>query len=177
MQYAIIKDQSVELLNGQSFTLPATDNPEDFIQYPGNVINLWTEEELEAIGVYPIPDPASPPEGQIEQSRHPAIENGRPVWNVVYVSTPAPTVPTKVHKFWLIRVLETLGEMDDIEDVMHAAWEAGNRSLKRSWDAATEIERANQLVNEFAELRGKTSQQVDAMFIQAAALQAANTTA
>lgn len=84
-----------------------------------------------------------------------------------------PTVPAKVHKYWLIKVLEALGEMDDIEDAMDAAWAAGNRSLKRDWLAATEIERANQLVNEFAAARGFTTAQVDAMFIQAGAYQAA----
>lgn len=88
-------------------------------------------------------------------------------------TAPPPGVPTKVHKFWLIKVLEGLGEMDDIEDAMDAAWAAGNRSLKRDWLAATEIERANQLVNEFAAARGYTPEQVDGMFIQAAAYQAA----
>lgn len=80
---------------------------------------------------------------------------------------PPPSVPSKVHKYWLIKVLEALGEMDDIEDAMDAAWAAGNRSLKRDWLAATEIERSNQLVNEFAAARGFTAEQVDQMFIQA----------
>lgn len=138
-------------------------------------LGIIPAEERAGIGFALIVEPDPPAAGHYIASTALQLVDGAIVRVATYAEIPAPTitVPAKVHKFWLIKVLEGLGEMDDIEDAMDAAWAAGNRSLKREWLAATEIERANQLVNEFADSRGKTSEQVDQMFIQAAAYQAA----
>lgn len=101
-------------------------------------------------------------------------------WNGEVLSAPPPPppqVPAKVHKYWLIKVLDALGYMDDVEDAIDAMAAAGNRAPRRDWQAATEIERANQLVNEFAAARGWSAEQVDAMFVQATAYQAASSAA
>lgn len=97
-------------------------------------------------------------------------------WTYTDVPPPiiGPEVPFKVHKFWLTKVLEALGEMDGIEDSLDDMALTGNRGPRRAWQSASEIERSNQLLNEIALLKGYTSEQVDQMFIQAAALQAAS---
>lgn len=110
-------------------------------------------------------------------------ENETPVWEVPGVwrlvtnwTPPEPPplpVPTKVHKYWLTKVLEAEGEMDGIEDDLDALAAAGNRAPRREWQSASEVERANQLLNEFATARGWPSERVDGWFVQAAAYQAA----
>lgn len=168
MNYAIQKSGGFERLYGQPFVINDT-------QYPGNIIDIWPEEDLINLGILPIISrPPSPPDGYIVSASELILNDGTLVETHNYVPAPPPEVPTKVHKFWLIKALEAIGEMDDIEDAMDAAWAAGNRSIKREWLAATEIERANQLVNEFATARGLTSTQIDQIFIQAWAYQNAN---
>lgn len=149
---------------------------------------MWTVK-LDAHGYLAAPaaaveDLAAPcPPGWIfVETAPPALEPGQfarldaaGAWSIDTDGPPAasPAVPAKVHKYWLTKVLEGLGEMDAIEDAMDDMAAAGNRTPRRDWQNATEVERANQLVNEFAALRGYTAEQVDQMFIQAAAYQAA----
>lgn len=165
MSFALVESSIAIALTGQAFNIGET-------QYPGNVIYLWSAEELAEIGVHPIAAPPEPPAGQIETSRSLAVVDGLPVWTVTF--GPAP-VPQKVHKYWLTKVLEAMGEMDDIEDALDALAASGNRGPRREWQNATEIERTNQLVNDFAASRGFSTAQVDQMFVQAAAYQAAAT--
>lgn len=89
--------------------------------------------------------------------------------------TPPPTVPARVHKVWLIRVLETKGLMDDLEDDMDAAWAAGNKAIKRYWLAASDIYRNDPILTAFAADRQWPPEQLDAWFIQAAGFEAAVT--
>lgn len=90
-------------------------------------------------------------------------------------SAPPPGVPAKVHKVWLIRVLETLGLMDDLEDDMDAAGAAGNKAIKRYWLAASDIYRNDPILTAFAADRQWPPEQLDAWFIQAAGYEAAVT--
>lgn len=165
MPFGYIKDgQPVEIVSEAVI---------DDVAHSLGTLMLWTDEERAAIGVMPIlpPDPA--PEGQRLAGTTLAIVDGQLKHVGVYEDVPPPAVPAKVHKYWLTKVLEGLGEMDAIEDAMDDMAAAGNRTPRRDWQNATEVERANQLVNEFATLRGYTAEQVDQMFIQAAAYQAA----
>lgn len=162
--FAQIQDGNARLLEGQPFEVGD-------IQYPGNIIYLWPEEDLAEIGVYPIAEPPAPPVGQVETSRSLTVVDGLPVWNATFGSAP---VPVKVHKVWLIRVLETHGLMDDLEDDMDAAWAAGNKAIKRYWLAASDIYRNDPILVAFAADRQWPPEQLDAWFIQAAAYQAAN---
>lgn len=162
--FALVNNNTAQLLEGQPFEVGD-------VQYPGNIVYLWPAEDLAAIGVYPIAEPPPPPQGQVETSRSLTVTDGMPTWDVVHGPPP---VPAKVHKYWLTKVLEAMGEMDDIEDTLDAMALGGNRGPRREWLTATEVERTNQMVNEFAASRGYTPEQVDQMFIQAAAYQAAS---
>ena len=87
---------------------------------------------------------------------------------------PAIKVPFKVHKYWLTKVLEAAGLMDDIEDGLDNLASQGIRSPRRDWITATEIQRDNILLNQFATNMSITQEQVDQMFIQAEAYQNAS---
>lgn len=161
--FALIDGSTAIPLRGQPFQIGD-------VQYPGNVIHLWTDEELASIGVVRVPEPSTAPEGQVETSRSLVLVEGSPVWSVTYGPKP---VPTKIHKIYVIRVLETWGLMDTVEAAMDAAWAAGSKSFKRYWDAASEIYRNDPILAAFASSLNWTDEQLDQLFVQGAAYQAA----
>lgn len=125
---------------------------------------------------------ACPPGWIFVEAEPPAREPGQfarlgadGAWSIDTDGPPAPVavVPAKVHKLWLIRVLETLDLMDDVEAAMDAAWDAGDKSFKRYWLAASEIYRSDPMLGAFAADRDWSGEQLDAMFTQAAAYEAA----
>lgn len=109
-------------------------------------------------------------------------EGETPVWNGIVWSLipgwtppapPPPPVPPQIHKVWAVMVLEAWGVVDDVEDALDAAWAAGNRSFKRFWSAVGEINRGDPILGAFAANFGWSSEQLDQIFIQGAAYEAA----
>lgn len=137
--------------------------------------DAWTgqQKEINEFDAWPpnwvTVQPPTPAEGET------AVWNGI-VWSLVPGWTPpAPTieVPAKIHKLWAVMVLEAWGVMDDVEDALDAAWAAGNRSFKRFWSAVGEINRGDPILGAFAANFGWSSEQLDQIFIQGAAYEAA----
>ncbi|MDR7232304.1 hypothetical protein J2X45_003410 [Caulobacter sp. BE264] len=83
MKYAIPADGGFQRLYGQPFAL-------DGVQYPGNVIDLWSAEDLAAIGVLAITPAAAPPEGESLMSIELELVDGQLVEVGVYGQRPLP---------------------------------------------------------------------------------------
>lgn len=114
MQYALVDGQRVELLSGQPFEIGE-------IQYPGNVIDLWSAEALAAIGVLPIAEPDPAPAGEVELSRALTLQNGAPAWTATYGPQPLPAeVP--MHKILKAALITPWPGHDNLDAAIRAAF-------------------------------------------------------
>ena len=83
-------------------------------------------------------------------------------------TVPPPSVPSKVHKYWLVEELLARGQMTSLRAIL-----AANDEARERWEASNEVYRNNPLVDWFAALQSMTSADMDDLFIAAAARQAA----
>lgn len=80
--------------------------------------------------------------------------------------TPAPTVPTSVTMRQASLALLAADLLDDVEALVATL----PRAYQIEWQRASTVERTNPLVEIVREQKGLTSQQIDDLFISAAAL-------
>ena len=136
----------------------------DGVQHSWQVIDLWTDAELETLNIYRV-EPVAPPEGQ----RLVGYEFGRDAnGKVIYIPTfediPAPQlpVPTSANKLGLKRALAEIGLWDQVKAAI-----AADPDIQEEWELAVEIRRTDPLVQMMIDAIGLTPEQVDAILIRA----------
>lgn len=134
------------------------------IRHPLNIEQLWTADELAAIGLY------QPAVGSIPSGKQIASSVVERVDGVVtrldtYEDIPV-VVPTSTTKLKLVRSLRAAGK----EAQFWAALNAADANTRNDWELATSISRTDPLVLGFAQALSLTSADLDAIFIAAAAV-------
>jgi hypothetical protein len=156
--HAIIRPSGPEIVSGAF-------RDEAGISHPANVLTLWTDEELRAIGVYPVVDDPIP-EGQIATGSSLALDGYvvRRSWTLE--DAPPPPVPDSVSPLQMRRALLAQGLLDDVQ----AFVEASPLDVRLAWEYAIQIDRDNELISAAATAIGATDEEVDDLFRLAASL-------
>lgn len=160
--------------DAEAFAMPIGAVADCEVSHAGNALELLGEEGRARFGILAIVEPEAPPPGQVIVSTALELVDGAVHRVAVYGPAPTPPVPTRIHKVWATMVLEAWGAMDSVEDALDAAWAAGNRSFKRYWNAVGDINRGDPILGAFAATFGWSSEQLDQIFVQGAAYEAAS---
>lgn len=96
----------------------------------------------------------------------PVFENSKWDGEKVVEGLPDPSVPGSVSPWQIRKALTQLGWRDAVE----AAIEVSDQDTKDGWEVATQFERSNPLVIGLGHLLGKTTAEMDGLFILAATL-------
>lgn len=158
MPYAYPTSSGYERLHGQSFAI-------DDVQYPANVIDLWSPEELAAIGVLAFTPAEDPPEGMAVRELTYELVDGQLHEVATYGPAPPPPVPEKVSRMQAKQALLAADLLDDIEEAIAAS---NDRALQLYWAETSEFHRDHPKVAEIATSLGWTQAQLDDLFRAAA---------
>lgn len=74
----------------------------------------------------------------------------------------APSMPQSITRIQAMKVMKSMGLWDTFKAVI-----ASNQDAQDEWDLATELQRSNEFVTQLMPALNLTSEQLDAMFIQA----------
>lgn len=135
------------------------------VLYPLMIENLWSNEDLENLGLY-LPAPADEvPEGKIVTGQ--SVERINGVVKYVYtLSDYVPEIPTRVSRRQAKLALLNAGLLDTVE----IAIESLGASEKIEWVDALEFNRNDGLLKSIGASLGLTEEQIDNLFIQASNL-------
>ncbi|WP_343698840.1 hypothetical protein [Caulobacter sp.] len=154
MPYALISGETATELYGLPFEAGE-------VQYPGNIINLWTPEQLADIGVLSIVLAEPPPAGQVVTGRTLEVRSGVPHEVTTFGPAPPPPVPDKVSRMQAKQALLHFGLLDQFDDAIATS---GDRSLQLYWAETSEFHRNHSKVSQLGESQGLTSAQLDDLF-------------
>jgi hypothetical protein len=155
-RYAIVIGTTpIEIFPGKPFI----DNQGN--QHPRNWMDGYDEVDLNNIGILPITPGAAPPTGQVVVGSTLSLIAGVPVEQLSYGSTP---VPDEISMLDAQIVLARHGYLDGINTMMSSA----NSETKIYWNRTPTIHRQHPLVLSIGAAIPLTSDQIDALFIEAA---------
>lgn len=141
-----------------------TGQPIDDIVHPTNIADLWTPEELAAIGLYE-PVAGSVPAGKQIVSSVVERVDGIVTRLDNYEDIPV-VVPTSTTKLKLVRSLRAAGRENEFWTALNAA----PANIRTDWELATAISRTDPLVLAFAQALNLDSAALDAIFVAAASI-------
>jgi len=140
------------------------------MQYASTFTHDGTERVVVLLPLSAVPgfDPANPP----QENTYVVNDNVQIGWvkiNGEFVAPPptVPTVPAAVTRRQFKSALHLAGLLDTVDGIVAAS---GDRLLQINWQEALDFERANPFVAQMAVALGKTSEEVDQMFITAKSL-------
>ena len=155
-------------VKGQNGFEPWDRGPIDGVSHPANIEQLWSDEELNAAGLYKANDPGIP-DGKVATSSSVQLVNGVPT--VVYVLEDAPPAPLPVLlPYQFFAMLEISGKKPALDAFIASIPAPGNIVAKAKLDRSLEFRRDNDLVLAAQQALGLTNQQLDVLWMQAAAL-------
>lgn len=134
------------------------------LAYPGNILSIWTQEELSAIGVYPIIDADIPPGKQVATSWL-SYSGGQVSRNATFIDIPV-VVPLSVTSAQGRLALFNAGKLDQVDTAISSA----AKDIKIWYEYATIWERNNPILNSLANQLGLSSLDIDTLFISAATI-------
>lgn len=161
--------QPVELLPGQNFTtfhLAEGGQTVDFeASHPWTALDAYGPDDLAR---YTIQTPAfpDPPAGQQLADYALTVTDGVIAVAATFQPIPPPPVPDEVSAMQAQLVLDQTGRLDAVE----AAIAQASRQVQIYWAKATTLHRQHPVLLQMAQALGMTSDDLDALFVAAAAL-------
>lgn len=147
--------------------------PIDGISHPRNIEQLWSAQELEAIGLWRddmIAPAEAVPEGKVSTSRTVECVNGVVRFVHVLEDAPEPEVPQSISMRQARLALLGAGLLSTVETSIDNLDEPDRSAARIEWEYATEMRRDHHLITALAAEMQLSEQQVDDLFIAAAAL-------
>jgi hypothetical protein len=145
----------------------------DGITHPLNIEQLWSAQELEAIGLW-RDDMIAPaddvPEGKVSTGRTVERVNGVVTFVHVLEDAPAPVVPVSISMRQARLALLQAGLLSAVEAAINDLTEPDKSAARIEWEYATEMRRDHALIAALAAEMQLSEQQIDGLFIAAAAL-------
>jgi hypothetical protein len=132
------------------------------IQYPWQIVELWTDEELEFIDIYHV-EPSAIPSGKMPTG-YSFARDGEGVVRQVLTVVDLPEVPVTPRQIRL--ALTQMGLRSAIESYVASQ----DVTVQDSWNYATEFYRSNPLVAGAAQALNKNDAELDALFVLARSL-------
>lgn len=146
-------------------TQPSIIGPDE-VQYPWQIVELWSDSELEALGIFRV-TPVPTPEGKTLISYTITRVNGIVSYVGTFEDIPEPPRPEAVVTPRQIRLaLNAIGMRDAVETYVNGA----DQNTKDTWLYATQFERSHPMIAAAAAATGKTSADLDALFLLASTL-------
>lgn len=173
MAYAfLIDDEATEIVPG----VPFVDGYG--VQHPGNTTELWSEAELDVIGVRPIHDDLVP-SGKIPTGSRLEVVDGlvRRRWTLV--DTPPPPIPEEISDRQFFEALALMGLITEAEALaavktgeIPAAMQVAIEGLPPEQrfpvemivSGATIFHRSNPLTNQLGQSLGKNPAEIDTLW-------------
>lgn len=143
---------------------------EDAVCHPLHIEQLWSAGALADWGLY-VPAEADPvPEGKVVTETH--VERVGEVVQFVHTleDAPPPTVPQSVSMRQARLALLSAGLLSTVETSIDKLEEPDRSAALIEWEYATEMRRDRHLIAALAVEMSLTEQQIDDLFIAAAAL-------
>ena len=145
----------------------------DGITHPLNIEQLWSAQELEAIGLW-RDDMIAPaddvPEGKVSTGRTVDRVNGVVTFVHVLEDLPAPVVPVSISMRQARLALLQAGLLSAVEAAINDLTEPDKSAARIEWEYATEMRRDHALIAALAVEMQLSDQQIDELFIAAAGL-------
>jgi len=150
--------------NGNTFS-PWVGAPVDDVLYPLNIEQLWSDGELAAINLYRLVTP-DVPAGKVVTGQ--SVENVNGLPTVVYTLADAPLPDLAPYQFF--SMLELSGKKAALDAFINALPAPANIVARAKLDRSLVFHRDNDLVLAAQQALGLTDQQLDTLWLQAAAL-------
>lgn len=147
--------------------------PINGITHPLNIEQLWSAQELEAIGLWRddmIAPAEEVPEGKVSTGRTVERVNGVVTFVHVLEDAPAPEVPQSISMRQARLALLQAGLLSGVETAINDLTEPDKSAARIEWEYATEMRRDHALIAALAAEMQLSEQQIDDLFIAATGL-------
>lgn len=141
------------------------------VQYPPNIFQNFTEEQLEAVGIFTVVYENTPtPEGKQISHYEYSWRDGKAVGDPVFEDAPR-VIPQTVSRAQGKASLLSFGLLDDVEAYIEAMPEGVDKKLALlAYNETNEWHRESPFLQQMASEIGLTQEQLDNLFIVAATI-------